>query len=90
MVPVMNKIVESKGQLTDEERNLFSIAYKNLVGNRRCSWRILSSVEQKLENSPHQQQLAREYRETIHKELETLCQEVLVGNFHFNHSSTVS
>lgn len=85
MAPVMKKIVESKGQLTAEERNLFAITYKNVVGHRRASCRILSGVEQKLNNTPHQQQLAREYREVIRKELETLCQEVLVRSFHINH-----
>ena len=33
--------------LTIEERNLLSVAYKNVVGARRASWRILSSIEQK-------------------------------------------
>ena len=34
-------------ELTVEERNLLSVAYKNAVGSRRASWRIISSVEQK-------------------------------------------
>lgn len=30
-----------------QERNLLSVAYKNVVGARRASWRVLSSIEAK-------------------------------------------
>jgi 14-3-3 protein epsilon len=30
-----------------EERNLLSVGYKNVIGARRASWRILSSIEDK-------------------------------------------
>ncbi|KAK7840913.1 14-3-3-like protein a [Quercus suber] len=38
-------------ELTVEERNLLSVAYKNKIGARRASWRIISSMGQK-EESP--------------------------------------
>lgn len=37
-------------ELTVEERNLLSVAYKNVIGARRASWRIVSSIETKEEN----------------------------------------
>jgi len=33
--------------LTVEERNLLSVAYKNIIGNLRTTWRVISAVEQK-------------------------------------------
>lgn len=63
--------------LTNEERNLLSVAYKNVVGSRRSSWRVISSIEQKANETA--KPLATKYREKIEKELEDICREVLVG-----------
>ncbi|KAI5355588.1 hypothetical protein L3X38_008483 [Prunus dulcis] len=49
MVEAMKKVSKLDVELTVEERNLVSVGYKNVIGARRASWRILSSVEQKEE-----------------------------------------
>ena len=42
------KAVTQLGNILDtEERNLLSVAYKNIVGAKRSSWRVISSIEQK-------------------------------------------
>lgn len=66
-------------ELTVEERNLLSVAYKNAVGARRASWRIISSVEQKEANRNHMtnKALAAEYRQKVENELNRICQEIL-------------
>ena len=33
--------------LSTEERNVLSVAFKNVVGSRRAAWRVLTSIEQK-------------------------------------------
>ncbi|XP_061075154.1 14-3-3 protein beta/alpha-A [Conger conger] len=76
------KAVTEQGQepaheLSNEERNLLSVAYKNVVGARRSSWRVISSIEQKTEGNEKKQQMAREYREKIEKELQDICHDVL-------------
>jgi 14-3-3 protein epsilon len=79
MVGAMKKVAELDTELTVEERNLLSVAYKNVVGSRRASWRIISSIEQKekaKENSTHIQQI-RGYCEKVEKELEDICSDVL-------------
>lgn len=50
MVEAMKKVASMDVELTVEERNLLSVAYKNVIGARRASWRIISSIEQKEEN----------------------------------------
>lgn len=38
------KEVSAMGQLSNEERNLLSVAYKNSVGSRRAAWRTVSAI----------------------------------------------
>jgi len=82
MAEAMKKVVESGSgstELSNEERNLLSVAYKNVVGARRSSWRVISSIEQKTESTERKQTMAREYREKIEKELREICETVLVS-----------
>ena len=67
------------GELSVDERNLLSVAYKNVVGTRRASWRIISSIEQKEESKGSDKHVGtiREYRQKIETELEKVCQDVL-------------
>ncbi|KAK1786957.1 hypothetical protein P4O66_017332, partial [Electrophorus voltai] len=78
MANAMKAVTEGGLELSNEERNLLSVAYKNVVGARRSSWRVISSIEQKSEGSEKKQQMAHEYREKIEKELEEICNDVLV------------
>ncbi|XP_062315153.1 14-3-3 protein beta/alpha-2 [Osmerus eperlanus] len=78
MAAAMKLVTEQGGELSNEERNLLSVAYKNVVGARRSSWRVISSIEQKTEGNEKKQQMAREYREKIETELQDICNDVLV------------
>lgn len=78
MASAMKAVTETGVELSNEERNLLSVAYKNVVGARRSSWRVISSIEQKTEGSERKQQMAKEYREKVEKELRDICYDVLV------------
>jgi len=77
MSAAMKAVTETGVELSNEERNLLSVAYKNVVGARRSSWRVISSIEQKTEGSERKQAMAREYREKVETELREICHEVL-------------
>ncbi|KAH6689113.1 14-3-3 family protein [Plectosphaerella plurivora] len=79
MVGYMKEVAKLGGELTVDERNLLSVAYKNVVGTRRASWRIISSIEQKEESKGSDKHVStiREYRTKIELELEQVCQDVL-------------
>ena len=72
MAEFMQKVAELGNGLDVEERNLFSVAYKNVVGARRSSWRVISSIESKTDN-PEKLLITKEYREKIEKELTDIC-----------------
>ena len=67
MVESMKLVAGMDVELTVEERNLLSVAYKNVIGARRASWRIISSIEQREESKGGEDKLKmiREYRKTV-------------------------
>jgi len=74
MAQRMKCVTEINADLSNEERNLLSVAYKNVVGARRSSWRVISSIETK---SSENVGIASEYRKTVEEELKKICNEVL-------------
>ncbi|XP_068188990.1 14-3-3 protein beta/alpha-1-like [Antennarius striatus] len=74
MAAFMKAVTEKDENLDNEERNLLSVAYKNVVGAKRASWRVLSSIENT--DSSHKAMVV-EYRQEIEKELKGICDEVL-------------
>uniref|UniRef100_A0AAR2L840 14-3-3 domain-containing protein n=1 Tax=Pygocentrus nattereri TaxID=42514 RepID=A0AAR2L840_PYGNA len=77
MAASMKEVTEAGTELSNEERNLLSVAYKNVVGARRSAWRVISSIEQKTEGSDKKLQMVKEYREKVESELREICNDVL-------------
>jgi len=91
MVQAMKNVAQLNVELTVEERNLLSVAYKNVVGARRASWRIISSIEQKEKSKENEANVARikSYGKKVEKELADICHDVLnVLDNHLIKSST--
>jgi len=78
MLEYMKKVVLLGQELSIEERNLLSVAYKNTVGSRRTAWRALSSIEQKEESKGSKNlNLLRDYKKKIETELTNFCNDIL-------------
>ncbi|GJY70607.1 14-3-3 protein 7 [Tanacetum coccineum] len=68
------------GGMTAEERNLLSVGYKNVLGAKRASWRILSVIKSKEEVNGEMQHvaLAKESLKRVEDELTSKCNEILL------------
>lgn len=62
-----------KQDLTVDERNLLSVAYKNVIGARRASWRTLNAESQDEKNF----NLIKAYKKQVEGELNAICKDVL-------------
>lgn len=79
MANTMKQLVKEQSVLSNEERNLLSVAYKNVVGARRSAWRVISSIKQKDHSEDNKKSVIEEYKDKITKELQDVCNEVLVS-----------
>eukprot|EP01120_Amphizonella_sp_Union-15-10_P009043 TRINITY_DN334_c0_g1_i3.p1 TRINITY_DN334_c0_g1~~TRINITY_DN334_c0_g1_i3.p1 ORF type:complete len:259 (-),score=77.56 TRINITY_DN334_c0_g1_i3:65-814(-) len=80
MVEAMKNVAQLGTELTVDERNLLSVAYKNVIGARRAAWRIISSIEAKeVERNENESKITKvkHYREKIESELTNICNDVL-------------
>ena len=77
MARYMKSVTEEGSELSNDERNLLSVAYKNLLAERRNAWRIISSIEKTYGESDFKKQITNDYRNVIASEQRTICEEVL-------------
>ena len=74
MVADMKEVAKQPQELTVEERNLLSVAYKNVIGSRRASWRVVTSIEQK---GADKMEIIKDYKAKIETELVDICNDIL-------------
>jgi len=79
MVEYMKAVVQNApADLTLEERNLLSVAYKNVVGARRASLRIIGSIEAKeKEKGSTNAKSVTSYKSKVEEELNKICNDIL-------------
>ena len=77
MVKAINKFVELDPKLTKDERNILSAGYKNIISDKRASWRLLNSMERKEEKKNSSQTAnIKEIKKKIESELNQICEEI--------------
>ena len=80
MVVCMKRVVKASADLSSEERNLLSVAYKNIIAARRSCWRAVSSLEQR-EDVKRQivppTSLILSYKKQIEAELAEICTDLV-------------
>merc|ERR1712129_146032 len=79
MADHMEKVGNSEDDLSVEERNLLSVAYKNAVGSRRAAWRIITSIAEKEKTKGNDENagFAKSYCGKVEDELQKICDTIL-------------
>mmetsp|Transcript_41902 Transcript_41902/g.64128 ORF Transcript_41902/g.64128 Transcript_41902/m.64128 type:complete len:204 (+) Transcript_41902:41-652(+) len=78
MIKYMKKVAKFGQELSNDERNLLSVAYKNSVKTRRDAWRTIQAIRNKEElKQTKYLPLITHYKEKIEKELRDICNDVL-------------
>lgn len=83
MLKYMKEILNFGDELSVEDRNLLSVAYKNSVGSLRTSWRILDTLEKKenaKSSTPETEkhlQLIKDFKKKVEAELDAICKEII-------------
>jgi len=67
-------VVGTNSDLTVEERNLLSVAFKNVIGVRRAAWRTLNAG---FEEQDGHGELVAAYKKQVEAELEHQCKDVI-------------
>ncbi|XP_021755451.1 14-3-3-like protein B [Chenopodium quinoa] len=80
MIDAIKKLVKFNFELTAEERNLLSTAYKKVIEPKRESWKLLSTTEQK-EDTIYKNELymkcIQDYRNIVQSDLVNICYDVI-------------
>nr|XP_045009405.1 14-3-3 protein theta-like [Jaculus jaculus] len=77
MATCMKAMTEQGAGLTNEERNLLSVAYKNVVEGSQVRPRVIASIEQKTNTSDKKLQPIKDCWEKVESELRSICTTVL-------------
>jgi len=77
MKALVEEALEKKQALTNDQRNLLSVAYKNVVGTKRNAWRTLNESTTSDSEQEDVKKLAAMYKAKVEEELHTTCKEVL-------------
>jgi 14-3-3 protein epsilon len=82
MMEAMVKVAKTSdtAELTAEERGMMLVAFQHVVGARRASLRVISSIQEKEEGKGNHDRVAmiEEFRSNVETEMRTLCDRVFL------------
>ncbi|EPY31704.1 tyrosine 3-monooxygenase/tryptophan 5-monooxygenase activation protein [Strigomonas culicis] len=79
MVLCMRKVVKLNNELDTDERNLLSVAFKNVISPRRNAWRVITTIESResAKESSENLPLITNLRKEFEAEMSGVCDELI-------------
>ena len=77
MVQYLSQVLDAKGQdVSSDERNLLSVAFKNLISSKRAACRTIAAIEQNPKYAKFADALAQ-YKSGIEDQLTQDCEKII-------------
>lgn len=76
MIAFLKELKSKDSDLSTDERNLLSVAYKNSISSLRTAWRAVSAIGQNEKYKVHEEALRR-YKNKIVNEMDKICEDVV-------------
>jgi len=76
MLIFLKPVIAKTEELQIEERNLVSVAYKNLSGTKRTAWRALTAIEENPKYAKYHEK-TKVYKKKIEEELKEICSDAI-------------
>lgn len=76
MIDFLKVLQEKKEDLTVDERNLLSVAYKNAISERRTAWRAFTQIAQNKKYDKYSESITK-YKEKVVAEMQSICDKVV-------------
>ena len=76
MIDFLKVLHEKTEDLTVDERNLLSVAYKNSISERRTAWRAFTSIAQNKKYEKYSKSI-ESYKEKVVTEMQEICDKVV-------------
>jgi 14-3-3 protein epsilon len=76
MLVCMKRLVKLTPVLSLDEKNLLSVAYKNVIGNRRTPWRTVAALDGRADKSTSMAELIKQFKARLEAEIGEICTDI--------------
>ena len=78
MVKTINKFIELEPKLNKNERNILCSGFKNIIADKRASWRLLNSMEKKeSKKNSSQVENIKSVKKSVENDLNKIIEEII-------------